>query len=108
MTPGEHAAQLRRVQGSLDRDESREHRHDVYARHPLARAVPQGAPTVGSLAHSLRELGEMIATADGLPVFGERLAEVERLADLVGERLHSLRALVSQEYLAAMMDGPTL
>lgn len=102
MTAQEHAAQLRRVQQSLERDEHREHRHDVYAQHPLSRAVPQGEPTIASLAVSIRELGEMISAADGLPVFGERLAEVERLADLVGERLASLRGLVSTEYLEAM------
>jgi hypothetical protein len=59
-------------------------------------------PTIASRAQSIRELGEMLVTAEQHPDFRARLEEVERLADLVADRVASIRNLVSAEYLEMM------
>ena len=58
--------------------------------------------TIASNAQSIRELGEMLAVAEQHPDFRARLAEVERLTDLVADRVGSIRNLVSAEYLEMM------
>jgi hypothetical protein len=58
--------------------------------------------TIASNAQSIRELGEMLTAADQHEDFRARLEEVERLTDLVADRVHSIRALVSAEYLEMM------
>jgi hypothetical protein len=59
-------------------------------------------PTIAAGAQSIRELGEMLAVAEQCPDFRSRLAEVERLTDLVADRVASIRSLVSAEYLEMM------
>lgn len=75
---------------------------NAYARHPLSRAVPQGTASVGSVAQSVRELGEMLAAADALPVYYERLAELERLGAKAAQYVEQLRRLVDHEFADAM------
>lgn len=105
MTPERRpTGQRDRVLASLGRDEQREH-HDQPLRHPLLRAVPQGDPTIGALAQSIRELGEMMQVADAHPIYSERLAELERLAGVVGIRLATLRGLIDAEYMDACGAG---
>lgn len=72
-----------------------------YARHPLARVLAQGAPTTGSVARSIREIGDMLVTADGQPEFRHRLADLERLSGLLGEYHGRLRKLIDGEYADA-------
>jgi hypothetical protein len=99
MTPEQHADQRNRVADSLLRtDELREHRRDVYSRHPLSQAVPQGEPTIGSIAQSIRELGEMLTRADQHPDFRTRLEEIENVVDRVSNRVAAARAIVTREY----------
>lgn len=98
MNAREHEAQRARVAGSLQADEQRDHRHDCYVRHPLSRVVEQGEPSIGSLAQSIRELGEMLVDAEQHPDFRTRLAEVERLNDRVADHVAAVRALVTREY----------
>jgi uncharacterized protein Yka (UPF0111/DUF47 family) len=59
-------------------------------------------PTIAAAAQSIRELGEMLTVAEQHDDFRARLEEVERLTDLVSDRVHSIRALVSAEYLEMM------
>ena len=101
MTSSDHDAQRARVRASLDADEGREHHRDVYARHPLARVVPQGEPTVASLAQSIRELGEMLAKADQHPDFRARVIEVERLHARLADRCAALYDVICGEYADA-------
>lgn len=54
-------------------------------------------PSVGSLAQSIRELAEMLAAADRLQVYSERLLEVERLTLRVEDRVRGLRAEIATE-----------
>lgn len=101
MSLDRHPSQRDMVRRSLDADDARLHHREVYVRHPLAAVVPQGTPTIGSLSQSIRELGEMLQVADRHPDFNGRLVEVERLADRIGERVASLRAVIRAEYLDA-------
>jgi hypothetical protein len=59
-------------------------------------------PTIAAGAQSIRELGEMLTVAEQHTDFRARLSEVERLTDLVADRVASIRDLVSAEYLEAM------
>jgi uncharacterized protein Yka (UPF0111/DUF47 family) len=58
--------------------------------------------TIASNAQSIRELGEMLATAEQHPDYRTRLAEVERLTDRISDRVAMVRALVTREYEEAM------
>jgi hypothetical protein len=59
-------------------------------------------PTIAAGAQSIRELGEMLAAADRHEDIRARLAELERLSDLVADRVASIRNLLSAEYLELM------
>jgi hypothetical protein len=59
-------------------------------------------PTIAACAQSIRELGEMLTAAEQHPDFRARLEEVERLNDLVSDRVASIRNLVSSAYLEMM------
>jgi MoxR-like ATPase len=62
-------------------------------------------PTIASNAQSIRELGEMLTVAEQHDDFRGRLEELERLTDLVADRVASVRNLVSAEYLEVMSNG---
>ena len=100
----EHRPQSQRemvLRSMIARDDGRACHHSTYARHPLSHAVPQGAPSTGAMAQSIRELAEMMQAADGHHDFRERLAELDRLAGLVGLRLATLRGLIDAEHADA-------
>jgi hypothetical protein len=102
-----HRQERERVLGSLiATEDARACHHNSYARHPLARAVPQGSPSVAAIARSLVELGEMVVKADEFPSFNERLSELERLGGRLAEQTESLRRLVDREWMDALGVPP--
>jgi hypothetical protein len=87
------------VDGVPDRDPE-----DAGATHPEVVLMDPRLhqPTIAAAAQSIRELGEMLTVAEQHDDFRARLEEVERLTDLVADRVASVRLLVSAEYLEMM------